>query len=107
MAMSIEAQLEAVGVSIVENSNVFTEQYEWIEPHDQHTVTDELSFWVDKLPQDSMKNRSRYLVIPSQGIVAPINSIYQGDPDYERIKFGKTFELNRHLKNGILRYPFT
>ncbi len=100
-------ELAKVGVTVETNPNVLTEQYDWIQGEDQDIVSKDINFWLDRLPYEEDKKRNRYIVIPRIGVVAPINNIYEDNDDYERIKFGKAFELNKYLQSWILRYPMT
>lgn len=102
----IEA-LKKVWVTVVPSPYVQTEQDDWIKPEDQNTVSDNLDFWKERLQYEDDRNRSRYIVIPKLWVIAPMNNIYEDNPDYIKIKNWKSFELNKHLQAWILRYPMT
>jgi hypothetical protein len=49
----------------------------------------------------------RYLVIPTLGIVVPIQSIPSESTDFSRMVNGKSIDLNKYLQHGILHYPMS
>lgn len=99
--------LQAVGVEVVRNPRVQTEQDDRITPEDPATVSQDIDFWWDRLPSADDVYLPRYIVIPRLGVVAPINNIYPDNPDYARIQEGRDFDVNAYLQEGVLRYPFT
>ena len=68
------AELEKVGVKVIHSPNIQTNQDSWIQPEDQYTVTDELDYWLPRLPANQDKKRNNYIVIPKLGVISPVNT---------------------------------
>lgn len=74
-------------------------QYAWYYKND-------INFRTKKLVSED-RNRSLYVVIPTNGLVVPINTIPNGNKDFTNLVSGKTPRVNRYLKTGALLYPNT
>lgn len=105
-ATPVEA-LAKVGVKVIASPNIQTDQDSWIQPEDQSTVTDSIDYWIDRLPKEEDKQKNSYMVIPKLGVVAPINSVSSSNPDFEKIKYWKTFDINKYLQSWVFKYPMT
>lgn len=47
-------------------------------------VSDNLSFWLSDLPKEDHK-REEYIVIPSNGMITPINTVVESTSDYTKL----------------------
>ena len=48
-----------------------------------------------------------YLVLPSNGLVMPINTVQTGSQDETALLNGENIDFNKYLRNGALEYPGT
>ena len=65
-----------------------------------------LDFWKKVLDKRD-RNAKKYIVIPSSGLIIPINNINENTSDYKKIISWKEIELNKYLKTGVMEYPWT
>jgi len=65
---------------------------------------DDLDFWKQVLPKID-QNRDEYLVIPSNGLVIPVNKIPENTSDFSKMISWKEIHVNDYLKTGVMEYP--
>jgi len=66
----------------------------------------DINFWLKALDKKDI-NKDKYLVIPSNGLVVPINSIKEWVKDYNELISWKEINYNKYLKTGSLEYSWT
>lgn len=65
----------------------------------------DLASWIDILPYEQDKDADEYVVIPSLGIITPVNNMEESDETFDSIISGQEFNINPYLHSGVLRYP--
>jgi len=70
------------------------------------STNEDINFW-KKILNIKDKNADKYIVIPSNGLVIPINDIPVNTTDYKKIVSWREIELNTYLKTGVMEYPWT
>ncbi len=68
------------------------------------STSHDVNYWKQVL-DDRDKNKDTYLVIPSNGLVIPINTVPRNSPDYKNMLLGKKIDENKYLKTGAVEYP--
>lgn len=66
----------------------------------------DIGFWKQALPEAD-KNAKKYIVVPSNGLVIPINEFEEGSRDYNEMLSGREGDINPALETGALEYPGT
>ncbi len=74
-------------------------QYAWYFKND-------INFRTKKLVAED-RNRDLYIVIPTNGLVMPVNTVANHSKDYNTLVSGQAPEVNKYLKTGALLYPGT
>ena len=69
-------------------------------------MNDDLSFWLSDVPEID-RNRDEYIVLPSNGMITPINVVPNESADYSKLVNGREINVNQYLKSGVLVYPGT
>ncbi|MCD5380873.1 carboxypeptidase regulatory-like domain-containing protein, partial [Candidatus Gracilibacteria bacterium] len=64
----------------------------------------DLNFWKTVLPEQD-RNGDEYIVIPSNGLVVPINNVPNDTADFSKMISGKEIKVNNYLKTGVMSYP--
>lgn len=67
---------------------------------------DDIDFRTQKLVEED-RDRGLYIVIPSNGLVMPINEVPDYSEEYTQLVSGQTPDVNEYLKTGALLYPGT
>jgi len=70
------------------------------------TTNSDLNHWIQVLP-DQDKDVGKYVVIPSNGLVMPINEFAQDSQDFEKMINGREWNINPVLESWALEYPGT
>lgn len=65
-----------------------------------------ISHWLQVLPE-SDRNADKYIVIPSQGLVMPINSVNETEKSYSNFIHGKNEDFAKYLQTGAVELPGT
>ncbi len=66
----------------------------------------ELDYWKQVLI-DADKNASKYIVVPSNWLVVPINTVTENSKDFESMINGREINVNNYLKTWVVEYPGT
>jgi LPXTG-site transpeptidase (sortase) family protein len=67
---------------------------------------DTLESYLLNLPKED-RSRDEYIVLPSNGMITPINTVQDGTPDYKKLVSGREIDVNKYLKTGVVTYPGT
>ncbi|MDD3646795.1 MAG: sortase [Candidatus Gracilibacteria bacterium] len=65
---------------------------------------DDINYWKSGLPSED-QNKNEYIVIPSNGLIVPINRIPENTNDYTSMLQYKSIDINKYLQTGVLLYP--
>jgi hypothetical protein len=66
----------------------------------------DLFSYLSNLPEVD-RARDAYIVLPSNGMIAPINTVPKNTTDYTRLVSGREIDVNKYLKTGVVTYPGT
>lgn len=66
--------------------------------HGGKDVREDLSFWLTDVPEID-RDRDEYIVLPSNGMITPINAVPDATTDYSRLVSGREIEINKYLKS--------
>lgn len=66
----------------------------------------QLSHWLQVLPQVD-RNKSKYIVVPSNGLVIPVNDVSWGSFDYDQMINWREIDVNKYLQSWTVEYPWT
>lgn len=66
----------------------------------------DLNYWLQVLPSVD-KNSSKYIIIPSNGLVMPINEFQRDSVNFNEMISGREWNINPALRTGALEYPGT
>jgi len=98
---------------IKQNSKLDLTPPNWAKPSSNENI----SYWLDVLPFENDKNADEYIVIPTIGVISPVNQIPEFSSDYNEVVWNgteiKDFSYNgwsnylRYLDNWVLQYPAT
>lgn len=69
-------------------------------------TSEELKTWLEVLPEQD-RYADTYLVLPSNGLVMPINTVLSGSKDENALLNWENIDFNKYLRNGALEYPGT
>ena len=69
-------------------------------------MSDDLAFWLEDLPLAD-RDRDQYIVLPSNGMITPINTVPENITDYTRLVSGREIDVNKYLRTGVMTYPGT
>lgn len=69
-------------------------------------TSEELKTWLEVLPEQD-RYVDTYLVLPSNGLVMPINTVLSGSKDENALLNWENIDFNKYLRNGALEYPGT
>jgi hypothetical protein len=67
---------------------------------------DSLDSYLKNLPIED-QYRDEYVVLPSNGMITPINTLEKDLPDYKKLISGREIDVNKYLKTGVMTYPGT
>jgi hypothetical protein len=67
---------------------------------------DSLDSYLKNLPLED-QYRDEYVVLPSNGMITPINTLQNNLPDYKKLISGREIDVNKYLKSGVMAYPGT
>ncbi len=67
---------------------------------------DDINYRKTSLPETD-KNASEIIVTPSNGMVIPIINVDNINTDYKELISGREIDVNKYLKWGALKYPWT
>ena len=91
-------------VRILRNAKVETTPQILFSPYENIRVAPkDLSYYTQNLPERD-KQASAFVVIPTAGIIAPIQYLPEG-VDRESLISGREIEVNPYLQNGVIHYP--
>jgi len=65
-----------------------------------------LSHWLEVLP-DEDRQAKKYIILPSNGLVMPINEFEETSDDFTKMINGREGNINPLLETGTLEYPGT
>ncbi|MDA9129458.1 hypothetical protein N9J72_03210, partial [Candidatus Gracilibacteria bacterium] len=65
-----------------------------------------IEHWKQVLPEQD-KDAGKYIVVPSNGLVIPVNEFEEGSEDFDKMINGREANINSALKGGTLEYPGT
>lgn len=103
----LEDLVKKKGVKFTRSPKVDTTPLPWIQQRDPDIFSSELSYWLDIMPDTVNKNAEIYLVIPRQGIIAPINRISPGTKDFNKLTNGTLIDPNPYLQWWVVHYPLS
>ncbi len=86
------------------NSKVDTSIPKWFKPMNTTNLNDRLNVFPSYLQK--YKSSDQFLVIPSMGLITPINELGPSNPDYKSALQGN-FDYNKYLVSGPTIYPGT
>lgn len=66
----------------------------------------DIDFWKQVLVQQD-RDAQKYIVIPSNGMVVPINEVKEKTSDFDEMINGREIDVNKYLQNGGVEYPGT
>jgi hypothetical protein len=66
----------------------------------------DLNHWLQVLPLEDIGG-SKYIVIPSNGLVIPINSFEKDSSDFDNMINGREADINKPLETWALEYPWS
>ncbi|MFK7779798.1 MAG: sortase, partial [Candidatus Gracilibacteria bacterium] len=66
----------------------------------------DINIWKLKLPEED-RNRGEYIVVPSNGLIVPVNYVPNDSEDYEKLINGREVNVNPYLRTGVMSYPST
>ena len=69
-------------------------------------TSEDLKTWLEVLPEQD-RYADTYLVLPSNGLVMPINTVLSGSKDENALLNWENIDFNKYLRNGALEYPGT
>lgn len=95
------------GIKFVKSPKVDTAPLSWIQQRDPEFFSQDLKFWLDVMPYSELKDAEMYVVLPKQGIIAPINRIPSDTKDFKRLTNGILINPNPYLQKGIVHYPLS
>jgi len=64
----------------------------------------DINYWKQVLPKED-KNRDEYVVIPSNGLVIPVNKVPENTADFTQMVSGQEIHVNDYLKSWAMEYP--
>lgn len=67
-------------------------------------TNEDISHWKQVLPQED-RDAGRYVVIPSNGLVIPVNSFAEDSKDFDAMINGREGNINPALRSWALEYP--
>jgi uncharacterized repeat protein (TIGR01451 family) len=108
-----EAQLNAKGIVVKYNPKVETQMADWIKPVAADiAITMTLDDWIARIPQDirdqiDLDVVQQWIVVPSLGIVAPVDDIPEDTSDWSNLVNGWDIKVNSYLKKGVVHYPLS
>lgn len=91
--------------TIIKNKNVETDtnkedfRLAW-------TFESDINYWLEVVPKED-RNRDLYIVLPSQGLVMPINTIEKDSNDYKKSINWEDFDFHKYLETWALEIPWT
>ena len=65
-----------------------------------------LDYWKQVLPAVD-RNSNKYIVLPSNGLVIPVNDVEEDTADFNNMINGREIEVNKYLQTGVVEYPKT
>ena len=81
-------------------------QPNWFQATDLQNASESAEYWIDEvLPFPEYRNNSRYLVIPTMGMIVPIGEVTPGSDDYWKMRNGQQIDINKYLRDGVVRFP--
>lgn len=69
-------------------------------------TSEDLKTWLEVLPEQD-RYADTYLVLPSNGLVMPVNTVLSGSKDENALLNWENIDFNKYLRNGALEYPGT
>lgn len=70
------------------------------------SYNDDINFWKQSVPKMD-RERNRYIVVPSTGLVIPLNVIAKDTGYYNSMKEGEYVDINTYLQDGASVYAWT
>lgn len=83
-----------------------TKGLELYSPAMKSSYENDINYWKAQLPEID-RNLDEYIVLPSNGMVMPVNYIPKSSQDFNSMIKWKEIEYNNYLKNWALTYPWT
>lgn len=65
---------------------------------------DTLASYLENLPKED-QSREKYIILPSNGMITPINTVQESTSDYTKLVSGREIDVNKYLKTGVVTYP--
>ncbi len=91
------------GIKVIKQKRVETSDPKWFKP----SYTEDINDWLNILPYKVDKNNSKYLVLPSIWLVAPIGEVNQNSSDYKKVMNWRVLNFNKYLQTWVMQYPGT
>lgn len=66
----------------------------------------DINSWKAKLPEAD-RNRSEYIVVPSNWLVVPVNYVPTASDDYDSLINWREIDVNKYLQSWVMNYPGT
>ncbi|MBS9783769.1 sortase [Candidatus Gracilibacteria bacterium] len=66
----------------------------------------DLDFWLDVVPEED-RNKDKYIVLPTQGLVMPINTVDKTEQAYSDFINGENQNFNNFMHDGAIEIPGT
>lgn len=88
-------------VSEIKDNRVETEA-----PEMTASYVDDINMWKSKLPEED-RDRSEYIVIPSNWLVIPVSYVPEDSQDYQELINWREIDVNKYLKLWAMTYPWT
>lgn len=98
---------EQKGVRTLMSPNLEYTSPDWLRPASLRNAPIDIDHWMNVLPYPQDRWQQTYLVIPTLGIVVPVQYIPPGTNDFDRMIQGRNIDLNTYLQDGILHYPMS
>ncbi len=70
------------------------------------TNSPDINHWLEVVPLED-KNKDLYIILPSQGLVMPINTINKNSEDYKKSINWENFDFYKYLETWALEVPWT
>ena len=93
------------GIAIVKNPSVETNFPTWFKPSSLSNAPTDAQYWINTIPYVEDRNENSYVVVPTSGIVAPIES--SNSRESQKAINGQSFDYATPLSSGVGHYPGT
>ena len=70
------------------------------------SIDNDIHYWKQVLVEED-RNKNKYIVIPSNGLVVPINEFEEDSHEFDKMINGREVDINAVLETWALEYPGT